>query len=120
MTISRNRERRHELGINLERIAGPYRRPEGRMNAFAKVFGWASIVGALLLFPAVSGAELLGAMRVRLVEGDVQVKIAETGEWAPASVNMPLVEGDELWVPDESLSASPTNNGAYVRLDGTT
>jgi len=36
--------------------------------------------------------ELLGAMRVRPVEGDVQVKIAETGEWAPASVNMPLVE----------------------------
>jgi len=90
------------------------------MNAFAKVFGWASIVGAFLLFPAASGAELLGAMRVRLVEGDVQVKIAETGEWAPASVNMPLVEGDELWVPEESLSAIQTNNGAYVRLDGNT
>src|SRR3990172_5777318 len=90
------------------------------MNAFAKVFGWASIVGAFLLFPAASGAELLGAMRVRLVEGDVQVKIAETGEWAPDSVNMPLVEGDELWVPEESLSAIQTNNGAYVRLDGNT
>ena len=90
------------------------------MNAFAKVFGWASIVGAFLLFPAASGAELLGAMRVRLVEGDVQVKIAETGEWAPASVNMPLVEGDELWVPEGSLSAIQTNNGAYVRLDGNT
>jgi len=90
------------------------------MNAFAKVFGWASIVGGFLLFPAASGAELLGAMRVRLVEGDVQVKITETGEWAPASVNMPLVEGDELWVPEESLSAIQTNNGAYVRLDGNT
>ena len=90
------------------------------MNAFAKVFGWASIVGAFLLFPAASGAELLGAMRVRLVEGDVQVKITETGEWAPASVNMPLVEGDELWVPEGSLSAIQTNNGAYVRLDGNT
>ncbi len=90
------------------------------MNAFAKGFGWASIVGAFLLFPAVSGAELLGAMRVRLVEGDVQVKIADTGEWVPASVNMPLVEGDELWVPEGSLSAIQTNNGAYVRLDGNT
>ncbi len=90
------------------------------MKAFAKVFGWASIVGVLLLYPAVSGAELLGAMRVRLVSGDVQVKIAETGEWVPASVNMPLVERDELWVPEGSLSAIQTNNGAYVRLDGNT
>jgi hypothetical protein len=31
-------------------------------------------------------------MRVRLVEDDGQVWIAETGEWAPASVNTPRVE----------------------------
>ena len=87
------------------------------MMAFAKVFGWASIVGAVLMFPVASGAELLGAMRVGLVQGDVQVKIAETGEWAPASVNMPLVEGDELWVPDGSRAAVQTTRGDYVRLD---
>ena len=90
------------------------------MKAFAKIFCWASIVWAVLLFPAVSGAEALGAMRVRLVSGDVQVKIAETGEWVPASVNMPLVERDELWVPEGSLSEIQTNNGVYVRLDGNT
>ena len=90
------------------------------MKAFGKVFGWASIVGLFLLLPPASGAELLGAMRVQLVEGDVQVKIAETGEWAPASVNMPLVEGDELWVPEGSRSAIQTNNGVDVRLDGNT
>jgi hypothetical protein len=90
------------------------------MKAFGKGFGWASIMAALLLFPAASGAELLGAMRVRLVQGDVQVKIAETGEWAPASINMPLIEGDELWVPDGSLSAIQTSNGTHVRLDGNT
>jgi hypothetical protein len=90
------------------------------MRAFAKVFGLASIVGALLLFPGLSGAQLLGKMRVRLVVGDVQVKIAETGEWVPVSVNMPLVVGDELWVPEGGLSAIQTTNGAYVRLDGNT
>jgi hypothetical protein len=90
------------------------------MKAFGKVFGWASIVGLILLFPGLSGAELLGSMRMQLVEGDVQVKIAETGEWAPASVNMPLVEGDELWIPDGSLSAIQTNNGVDVRFDGNT
>jgi hypothetical protein len=90
------------------------------MKAFGKGFGWASIMAALLLFPAASSAELLGSMRVRLVQGDVQVKIAETGEWAPASINMPLIEGDELWVPEGSLSAIQTSNGTHVRLDGNT
>ncbi|MBI5420409.1 MAG: FecR domain-containing protein [Deltaproteobacteria bacterium] len=90
------------------------------MREFAKVLGWGTIVGAVLLFPALSGAEPLGAMRIRLVQGDVQVKIAETGEWAPVSVNMPLVEGDELWVPEDGRAAIQTNNGAYVRLDRNT
>ena len=56
-------------------------------------------------------------MRVNLVQGDVQVKIAETGEWVPASVNMPLVEGDELWVPEGGRAALQTTGGDYVRLD---
>ena len=87
------------------------------MKTFVKVFGWMSIAGALLLFPAYSEAGPLGAMRVNLVQGDVQVKIADTGEWVPASVNMPLVEGDELWVPEGSRAALQTTKGDYVRLD---
>ncbi|MGB5195692.1 MAG: DUF6600 domain-containing protein [Candidatus Deferrimicrobium sp.] len=87
------------------------------MNAFVKVFGWMSIAGALLLFPPYSEAGPLGAVRVNLVQGDVQVKIADTGEWVPASVNMPLVEGDELWVPDGSRAALQSTRGDSVRLD---
>ncbi|MBP2690172.1 MAG: hypothetical protein H6Q83_2359, partial [Deltaproteobacteria bacterium] len=87
------------------------------MKAFVKAFGWMSIAGALLLFPAYSGADSLGAMRVNLVQGDVQVRIADTGEWVPASVNMPLVEGDELWVPEGSRAALQTTRGVYIRLD---
>jgi len=90
------------------------------MKAWAKGFGGMAIVAAVLLSPAYSGAGPLGAMRVRLVQGDVQVKIADTGEWAPVSVNMPLVEGDELWVPEGGRAALQTNNGAYVRLDSNT
>jgi len=86
------------------------------MKTWVKGFGWSSIVVAFLLFPPDSVADSLGAMRVRLVQGDVQVKIAETGEWAPVSVNMPLIEGDELWVPEGSRAAIQTNNGAHVRL----
>ena len=87
------------------------------MKAFVKIFGWMSIAGALLLFPPYSEADPLGAIRVNLLQGDVQVKIADTGEWVPASVNMPLVEGDELWVPDGSRAALQSTSGDYVRLD---
>ena len=87
------------------------------MKTFAKAFGWMSIAGALLWFPPYSEAGPLGGMRVNLIQGDVQVKIADTGEWVPASVNMPLVEGDELWVPDGSRAAVQTTRGDYVRLD---
>ena len=90
------------------------------MKAFVKVFGWMSIAGALLLFPTYSEAGPLGEMRVNLVQGDVQVKIADTGEWVPVSVNMPLVEGDELWVPEGSRAALQTTKGDYVRLDENT
>jgi hypothetical protein len=90
------------------------------MKVIAEVFMCASIVGSILLSPAVSVAGPLGSMRVKLIEGDVQVKIAETGEWAPASINMPLVEGDELWVPEGGRSAIQTSKGAYIRLDRNT
>jgi hypothetical protein len=90
------------------------------MNALAKVSGWLATIAAVVLFASVSRAESLGAMRVTIEQGDVQVKIADTGEWVPASVNMPLVEGDELWVPDGSRAALQTNNGAHIRLDGET
>ena len=86
------------------------------MKACTKGFGSIFIVGALLLFPPDSGAGSLGSMRVRLAQGDVQVKIAETGDWAPVSVNMPLAEGDELWVPEGSHAAIQTNSGSHVRL----
>jgi hypothetical protein len=86
------------------------------MKAFVRTFGWISIAVALLLFPPSSEAGPLGAIRVNLLQGDVQVKIADTGEWVPASVNMPLVEGDELWVPDGSRAALQSTRGDYVRL----
>ena len=87
------------------------------MKTFVKIFGWMFIAVAMLMFPPYAEANSLGEMRVNLVHGDVQVKIADTGEWVPASVNMPLVEGDELWVPEGSRAALQTVRGNYVRLD---
>jgi hypothetical protein len=87
------------------------------MKAYVKLIGWMSVAGALLLFPPAGEASPLGAMRVNLVSGDVQVKVADSGEWVPASANMPLVEGDELWVPEGSRAGLQTSRGDHVRLD---
>jgi hypothetical protein len=90
------------------------------MKTFVKVFAWIAFVVALLSFASETRAATLGSMRIVLADGDVQVKIADTGEWAPASINMPLVEGDELWVPEDGRAALQTSNGAYIRLDRST
>jgi hypothetical protein len=87
------------------------------MKTFGRILGSLLIAGLSLSVPAHSGAGSLGAVRVGIVYGDVQVRIAETGKWAPVSVNMPLVEGDELWVPYEGRAELQTHNGTYVRLD---
>lgn len=86
------------------------------MKAIARIVGVAAFAGAVLAMPGSSGAESLGTMRVRLVEGDVQMRIAETGEWAPVAVNTPLLEGDAIWVPDGSRAALETSDGSHVRL----
>ena len=86
------------------------------MKSIARFVGLAAIVGAVLAAPAPTGAGSLGTMRVRLVDGDVQVRIAETGEWAPVAVNTPLLEGDALWVPDGSRAELQTSDGSYIRL----
>ena len=59
----------------------------------------------------------LGNLRVSLVEGDVQIKTVDTGEWAPTSINIPLKEGDELWVPEAGRMEIQIMPATFVRLD---
>ncbi|HEY6007150.1 MAG TPA: DUF6600 domain-containing protein, partial [Geobacteraceae bacterium] len=58
-----------------------------------------------------------GQVRIGFLSGDVQVRDPESGEWAPASVNTPLDEGDELWVPDDGRAELVIDGTSYVRLD---
>jgi len=58
-----------------------------------------------------------GDMYLRFLEGDVQVRTEDTLEWLPASINMPLINGDHIWVPDNGKAELMLRNGTVVRLD---
>ena len=78
------------------------------------------ILFILLLVPAFVFANDLGLIRLSLIEGDVQVLIQDTTDWTEATINLPLNEGDRLWVPDASKAELQIRGGASVRADGNT
>jgi len=72
---------------------------------------------SLILLPAVcASASDLGGMRFSFIRGDVQVRTEDTGDWVPASINMPLREGDRIWVPEDGTAELQTKDGSYLRL----
>jgi hypothetical protein len=78
------------------------------------------LVMAVLLLPVYAQSAPLGSVRISFLEGEVQMRTTETGDWVPAAVNTPLDEGDELWVPDGGRMEFQLNTGTAVRLDQNT
>jgi hypothetical protein len=71
----------------------------------------------LILLPTVcAGASDLGGMRFSFIRGDVQVRTEDTEDWVPASINMPLREGDRIWVPEDGMAELQAKDGSYLRL----
>ncbi|HEY6872563.1 MAG TPA: DUF6600 domain-containing protein [Geobacteraceae bacterium] len=79
-----------------------------------------SFLRAALLFlavlPGAAFAAELGPARISLIEGDVQIYTADTQDWVAASINMPLREGDRLWVPEDARTEVQIQGGVYIRL----
>lgn len=75
------------------------------------------LVLAVLVLPVYAPAAPLGSARISFLEGDVQMRTTEAGEWFPAAVNTPLDEGDELWVPEDARMEFQLNTGTAVRLE---
>ena len=75
------------------------------------------LISLLLLFPASSFSQNLGELRISLLDGDVQIRTEDTDDWVPASINMPLREGDRIWVPDGGRTELQLKDGTYLRLD---
>jgi hypothetical protein len=59
----------------------------------------------------------VGNLHLSLLEGDVQIKTVDTGEWVAASINLPLKEEDELWVPEAGRMEIQILPTTFVRLD---
>jgi hypothetical protein len=75
------------------------------------------IATLLLLAPAYAFSSNLGYTRISLMDGDVQIKTPEAGDWGLASINAPLEEGDQVWVPQGGRAELQLNTGTYIRLD---
>ena len=75
------------------------------------------LVVVMLLVPVYALSANLGYMRISLIEGDVQIKTPDADDWGYASVNTPLEEGDQVWVPQDGRAELQLNTGTYVRLD---
>ena len=73
---------------------------------------------AVLAIPAIAMAGIISPARVRLVDGDVSFRSPDAEEWLPATVNTPLDEGDEIWIPAGSRTEIQLADGTVVRLDG--
>jgi hypothetical protein len=54
---------------------------------------------------------------VSYIEGDVQIKSTDTDDWGAVSINGPLMEGDQVWVPEGGRVELQLNTGTYIRLD---
>ena len=71
----------------------------------------------ILFLPAYAAGAGLGELRLSLIEGDVQIRTADTSEWSPAIINFPLKDGDQLWVPEDGLAEVESRRGTVIRLD---
>jgi hypothetical protein len=74
-------------------------------------------LAVLLVIPAYSYSADLGAVRLSLIGGDVQIHTEDTGDWVPAVINMPLSEGDRIWIPQGGRAELLLNDGTVLRLN---
>jgi hypothetical protein len=74
------------------------------------------LIPMFFLIPALCYSSNLEYMRTSLLDGDVQIKTQDSDDWVPASINMPLEEGDQLWVPEGGRAELEFRDGTQLRL----
>ncbi|MGC2064352.1 MAG: FecR family protein, partial [Thermodesulfovibrionales bacterium] len=76
-----------------------------------------TVMCLVLLLPAYAFPAGSAYMRISYIAGDVQVNTPDAGDWGFASVNAPLGEGDQVWVPQGGRAELQLNSGTFIRLD---
>src|SRR4030042_3032603 len=89
----------------------------GRRLYPMRVVKFLFLIFILVLLPAYSNSSTLGGLRVSLIEGDVEILTEDMDDWVPASINMPLRDGDRIWVPEGGKTEIQTRDGTLLRLD---
>lgn len=75
-----------------------------------------ALIAVCVMLPFSVFADTIGYARISLTEGDVLYQTMDSGtEWAYASINMPLMSGDRIWVPENGRTEIQFNGGSYVR-----
>jgi hypothetical protein len=75
------------------------------------------LISVLIFLPGYGFSHSLENLRISLIDGDVQIRTEDTGEWVPASINMPLRGGDNVWVPEGGRTELHLIEGTLLRLD---
>jgi hypothetical protein len=82
-----------------------------------KTLRWIVLTAVLICLPTISYPSTLGNLHISFIEGDVQIYTEDTGDWVPASINMPLKDGDRIWVPGGGRFELRLRDGTVLRLD---
>src|ERR1022692_2519461 len=57
-----------------------------------------------------------GVARISLIQGDVSTQRGDTGDWAAAALNQPLVAGDRISTGDSSQAELQLDHANILRL----
>jgi hypothetical protein len=81
-----------------------------------------AILGSILIFllslrvmASFSAEPELGGGRISLVQGQVLIQTKDAEEWADASVNFPITDGDRIMTERDGRVELQLKNGTYVR-----
>ncbi|HUJ90949.1 MAG TPA: FecR family protein [Syntrophorhabdales bacterium] len=71
----------------------------------------------ILFIPFLVHASDLGEVYLRFIAGDVQIRPVGTADWVSISANTPLLEGDQIWIPEDGRAELAFRDGTLLRLD---
>src|SRR4030043_1124644 len=83
------------------------------------------LIGSMIIFLLITSltasANDIGTARLSLIQGDVVVLTKDTGnEWVAASINLPLLPEDRVWVPEDGRTEIQFLGRTYLRADRNT